>query len=509
MQTYQQHLVQLTLDGVVDEQTSANAASNRHDFELALSRAKRTKEAAESGRDGCCQGGRAARSRRGQPPGGMRRSVVAALAAAVGLAVAGGAQADTFTVLAGDVTLPSAEIPNQPGDIAFPAEISKPPATPDHLTYAELLALWQQAGTAYGVPWELLAAINEVESNFGGNMGPSYAGAVGWMQFMPSTWDRWGADANGDGVADPWNPTDAVFSAARYLAASGAGQDVPGAVWSYNHSEEYVQLVLGLAGEFLANPLRGRALLADVPVVDSGPDLRQELAKAHGRADEIWSRMGEISAELDDSYRDLLVAQQSLGDPTLSDRAFDAARRDVTGLETNQHELEAELSSANDELAAVQEQIAVLEQTILEDQSVLGTSGIEGLIGDPATAKAAGVIDFAIQQLGIPYHWGGNHGVGLDGMIARRSGDPRRVRLLEPARLVVRQGRRHLHRRLHRHSVGARRHGARSHARRRTCAGWRGAAGRLHRRRPHLLQRDRARRSLPRQRSLHPCAAHR
>ncbi len=351
----------------------------------------------------------------------MRRSVVAALAAAVGLAVAGGAQADTFTVLAGDVTLPSAEIPNQPGDIAFPAEISKPPATPDHLTYAELLALWQQAGTAYGVPWELLAAINEVESNFGGNMGPSYAGAVGWMQFMPSTWDRWGADANGDGVADPWNPTDAVFSAARYLAASGAGQDVPGAVWSYNHSEEYVQLVLGLAGEFLANPLRGRALLADVPVVDSGPDLKQELAKAHGRADEIWSRMGEISAELDDSYRDLLVAQQSLGDPTLSDRAFDAARRDVTGLETNQHELEAELSSANDELAAVQEQIAVLEQTILEDQSVLGTSGIEGLIGDPATAKAAGVIDFAIQQLGIPYHWGGNHGVGLDGMTL---GDP-------------------------------------------------------------------------------------
>ncbi len=351
----------------------------------------------------------------------MRRSVVAALAAAVGLAVAGGAQADTFTVLAGDVTLPSAEIPNQPGDIAFPAEISKPPAAPDHLTYAELLALWQQAGTAYGVPWELLAAINEVESNFGGNMGPSYAGAVGWMQFMPSTWDRWGIDANGDGVADPWNPTDAVFSAARYLAASGAGQDVPGAVWSYNHSEEYVQLVLGLAGEFLANPLRGRALLADVPVVDSGPDLKQELAKAHGRADEIWSRIGEISAELDDSYRDLLVAQQSLGDPTLSDRAFDAARRDVTGLETNQHELEAELSSANDELTAVQEQIAVLEQTILEDQSVLGTSGIEGLIGDPATAKAGGVIDFAIQQLGIPYHWGGNHGVDLDGMML---GDP-------------------------------------------------------------------------------------
>ena len=55
MQTYQQHLVQLTLDGVVDEQTSANAASNRHDFELALSRAKRTKEAAEGAEMGAAK----------------------------------------------------------------------------------------------------------------------------------------------------------------------------------------------------------------------------------------------------------------------------------------------------------------------------------------------------------------------------------------------------------------------------------------------------------------------
>jgi cell wall-associated NlpC family hydrolase len=349
----------------------------------------------------------------------MRRTVVAALAAAVALAAAGGAQADTFTVLAGQATLPSAEIPNQPGDIALPAELSKPPAVPDRLTYAELLALWQQAGTAYGVPWELLAAINEVESNFGGNMGPSYAGAVGWMQFIPGTWDRWGVDANGDGVADPWNPTDAVFSAARYLAASGAAQDLPGAVWSYNHSEEYVQLVLGLAGEFLANPLRGRVLLADIPVADTGPDLEEALAKARGRADAIWSRMGEISGDLENSYRDLLVAQESLGDPTLSDRAFDAARRDVSGLETRQAELETQLTDASNELSVVQDQIAVLEQTVIEDQSVLGTSGIEGLIGDPPTAEASAVIDYAIQQLGIPYHWGGNHGVGLEDMMLR------------------------------------------------------------------------------------------
>jgi cell wall-associated NlpC family hydrolase len=350
----------------------------------------------------------------------MKRSVVAALAAALALAAAGGAQADTFTVVPGEVTLPSAEIPNEPGDIAFPAEISKPPAVPDRLTYAELLALWQQAGTSYGVPWELLAAINEVESNFGGNMGPSYAGAVGWMQFMPSTWDRWGVDANGDGVADPWNPTDGVFSAARYLAASGAKEDIPGAVWSYNHSEEYVQLVLGLAGEFLANPLRGRTLLADVPVVDNGAaDLDAQLAKAQRRADDLWKRIGEIGGELDDSYRDLLVAEQALGDPTLGDRAFEAARRDVSDLDTHQQDLEAELTSTRDELDLVQEQIAVLEQTIVEDQSILSQSGIEGLIGDPPTAEASAVIDYALQQLGIPYHWGGNHGVGLEDMMLR------------------------------------------------------------------------------------------
>jgi cell wall-associated NlpC family hydrolase len=242
------------------------------------------------------------------------------------------------------------------------------------------------------------------------------------MQFMPSTWDRWGLDADGDGVADPWNPTDAVFSAARYLAASGAAEDIPGAVWSYNHSEEYVQLVLGLASEFLANPLRGRTLLADVPIVDNGAaDLKEELQRARGREDDLWKRIGEIGAELDDSYRDLLVAEQALGDPTLSDRAFDAARREVEGLGSSQEGLEAELTGVRDDLTLVQEQIAVLEQTIIEDQSLLGTSGIEGVIGDPPTAEAAAVIDYAIQQLGIPYHWGGNHGVGLEDMML---GDP-------------------------------------------------------------------------------------
>jgi murein DD-endopeptidase MepM/ murein hydrolase activator NlpD len=107
-----------------------------------------------------------------------------------------------------------------------------------------------RAGATYGIPWQVLAAINKVESNFGRNMGPSSAGAIGWMQFMPSTWLRWGVDANGDGVANPWNPDDAVFSAARYLAAAGGQADLSRAVFAYNHADWYVNEVLGLAGAY-------------------------------------------------------------------------------------------------------------------------------------------------------------------------------------------------------------------------------------------------------------------
>src|ERR671936_451604 len=67
---------------------------------------------------------------------------------------------------------------------------------------------------------------------------------------MPSTWERWGVDANGDGIADPWNAQDAVNAAARYLAASGGQTDISGAVFSYNHAQWYVDEVLQLARIF-------------------------------------------------------------------------------------------------------------------------------------------------------------------------------------------------------------------------------------------------------------------
>jgi hypothetical protein len=107
-----------------------------------------------------------------------------------------------------------------------------------------LLPIYQAAGIEYQVPWQILASINEIETDYGRNLSVSTAGAVGWMQFEPSTWQRWGLDANGDGVADPYNPVDAIFSAARYLHAAGASQNLSRAIFAYNHAGWYVQSVL-------------------------------------------------------------------------------------------------------------------------------------------------------------------------------------------------------------------------------------------------------------------------
>ncbi|HEY6887907.1 MAG TPA: lytic murein transglycosylase, partial [Solirubrobacter sp.] len=107
-----------------------------------------------------------------------------------------------------------------------------------------LLPIYQAAGIEYGVRWEVLAAINEIETDYGRNLNVSTAGAVGWMQFMPSTWQRYGVDANHDGIKDPYNPVDAIFAAARYLKAAGADKDIRGAIYAYNHADWYVDSVL-------------------------------------------------------------------------------------------------------------------------------------------------------------------------------------------------------------------------------------------------------------------------
>jgi hypothetical protein len=107
-----------------------------------------------------------------------------------------------------------------------------------------LLPIYQAAGTQYGIRWEILAAINEIETDYGRNLNISSAGALGWMQFMPPTWKAYGVDANKDGKKDPFNPVDAIFAAANYLNASGGEKDLRKAIFAYNHANWYVDSVL-------------------------------------------------------------------------------------------------------------------------------------------------------------------------------------------------------------------------------------------------------------------------
>jgi hypothetical protein len=107
-----------------------------------------------------------------------------------------------------------------------------------------LLPIYQACGTEYGIPWEILASINKIETGFGTNLNISSAGAQGWMQFMPESWEMYGLDANGDGRKDPYNPVDAICAAAHYLKVAGGTEHLYDAIFAYNHADWYVQEVL-------------------------------------------------------------------------------------------------------------------------------------------------------------------------------------------------------------------------------------------------------------------------
>lgn len=133
----------------------------------------------------------------------------------------------------------------------LPVDTSVPTGRPT--TYMQL---YQESAARYcrGLSWTVLAAIGEVESGDGANVGPSSAGALGPMQFMPSTWSTWGIDGFGDtGTPNIMNPYDAVPSAAAMLCADGAaegGSSLRAAIFSYNHADWYVNEVLAIAQEY-------------------------------------------------------------------------------------------------------------------------------------------------------------------------------------------------------------------------------------------------------------------
>jgi Transglycosylase SLT domain len=155
-----------------------------------------------------------------------------------------------------------------------------------------LIPMYRRAAAEYQLGPQgpaILAGINLIETAFGTNLNVSSAGAQGWMQFMPETWEAYGVDANGDGVADPYNPEDAIYAAANYLSASGMPEDTYGAIFAYNHADWYVADVLANAGCYadeVGSPSFGSGLGPRLQVLKCtpAPAWRDEIPHGYLRA---------------------------------------------------------------------------------------------------------------------------------------------------------------------------------------------------------------------------------
>ena len=125
-----------------------------------------------------------------------------------------------------------------------------------------LIPIYKAAGKRFRIPWQILAAINAIETNYGQDLAVSPAGAIGWMQFMPGTWREFGMAADGTQAPNPFDPKDAVFSAARYLAASGGAKNIRRALFAYNHALWYVDAVLWRA-QLISDAALGKRVRSD------------------------------------------------------------------------------------------------------------------------------------------------------------------------------------------------------------------------------------------------------
>ena len=324
----------------------------------------------------------------------MRR-LLPLLGVVAALTFSGTAAADTFKVENSHASRPAASFTASSGPvIAFNATQSGP------MSIAALRGIWQAAGATYGIPWQVLAAINKVETNFGANLGPSSAGAIGWMQFMPSTWARWGVDANGDGVADPNNPTDAIFSAARYLAGCGGQFDIARAVYCYNHSQAYVNEVLALAAQYGRGG--GAGFGTGVFSVDLRPQLasaRKQIAASHTQLAAARADAGKLG-RTQQHYLHLADTSPLLTNQLAAHKraVLIGVRRDAA--EARVRRLQKQLNSAHELLGQLRDQAS--------------GSSFPGLpLGVPIDSNN-GVVSLALQYLGVSYVWGGATPSGFD-----------------------------------------------------------------------------------------------
>jgi len=137
-----------------------------------------------------------------------------------------------------------------PRSLTLPSWRIIPPPPAD-----QLLRFYKEAAAATGIPWEVLAAVNLVESGLGRLDGISVAGAQGPMQFLPSTWTE-----PGIGKGNIRNPRDAIHAAARYLVRRGGPGNLTKALWGYNNSDHYGKAVLHYAALMKGDPAAFRGL---------------------------------------------------------------------------------------------------------------------------------------------------------------------------------------------------------------------------------------------------------
>jgi soluble lytic murein transglycosylase-like protein len=157
------------------------------------------------------------------------------------------AEAGAFTrPPASDIDGGSPEMQERELEIASQDIVAQPV---EPIPYERYLQIYKASAKRYGFEddWYVLAAVGQVESNHGEHMGPSSAGAMGPMQFLPSTWEKYGLDGNKDGDENIMDPEDAIPAAASYLQASGAPEDWPKALYTYNRAGWYVRDVMGIA----------------------------------------------------------------------------------------------------------------------------------------------------------------------------------------------------------------------------------------------------------------------